>query len=301
VAIARLEIVGPRVLRRRDQDGGGAVDDAARVAGGMDVVDLLDLRVDLLRLLVERQLVALLHVLAELGERRLELAEGLERRLRARELLVIEHDRAVERAHGDDALREPAFLHRPLGVHLAGEGEAIAVVAGEALERRDEVGRDALRHERVQRAQVTVVAVDAGAVRTHRLARHALDTAADDELLLARHHAHEGEVHRLLAGAAETVQRDAGHLDRPARREHGHARDAATLLTRLRDAARDDVLDVRRVERIAGRERLQGLREELLRMLVGERSGVLLAAPTRGADGVDDPRVSHGSPFVAGY
>ena len=53
--------------------------------------------------------------------------------------------------------------------------------------RRDQIGRDALRHQRIHLAQMTVVAVDARAVRAHRQARHALDAAADDEVLLAGH------------------------------------------------------------------------------------------------------------------
>ena len=46
-------------------------------------------------------------------------------------------------------------------------------------------------------AQMTIVPIEAGLVGAQRDPRHALDTAAHDEVLLTQHHAHRGEVDRL--------------------------------------------------------------------------------------------------------
>ena len=117
------------------------------------------------------------------------------------------------------------------------------------------------------------------AVGAHRHARHALDAAGDDEVLRAGHHAHRREVDRLEPGAAEAVEGDAGDLVGPARREHRVARDVGALLADLRDAADDDVVDVRRVDpRLLG-ETVERLGEQLLRMDVRERALARLAAP----------------------
>ena len=125
---------------------------------------------------------------------------------------------AREIAHGDQALREAALLLGQLRAVLALGGEGVELRAGEALERGDQVGGDALRHHRVLLGQVRVVAVEPAAARAHRHARHGLDAAADHQVLLAGHHAHRREVHGLRAGAAEAVERHAAARRRASRR-----------------------------------------------------------------------------------
>ena len=170
----------------------------------------------------------------------------------------------------------------------------VEIGAREALDGGDQIRRDALRHHRVLLDQLRVVAVEPAAVGAHRHARHRLDAAADHEVLLPGHHAERREVHRLLAGAAEAVQRDAARSRGiPARGQHRLARDAGSLLVHVGDAARDHVLDVARIEAGARLERVQALREQVLRVHARERPGVLLALAARRANRVDDPGFAH--------
>jgi hypothetical protein len=96
--------------------------------------------------------------------------------------------------------------------------------------------------------EVQVLAVQPAAVGAHRHARHRFDAAAYDQVLHPACHAHGRKVHRLQPGAAKSVQRDAGHLVRPARGQRRHATDTGALLANLLDAAGDDVLDIGEVE-----------------------------------------------------
>ena len=301
VAIATDARAGPqavrlRVGRRREQHGARAVHDARGVPGVVHVLDAGH-AVALLGAVVEGERAGVLrHHRAEALERRRELREGLERGRRARVLVAVEHDLAVAVAHGNEARSEAPLLLGQRAAALALRGEGVDLLAGEALDRRDQVGGDALRHHRVLLDQVRVAAVDAGAVGAHRAARHRLDAAADDEVLLARHHAERGEVHRLLSGAAEAVQRHAGgRVVGPARVQHRHARDARALVAHRGHAAGDDVLDVARVDAGPRHERVQALRQQLLRVDARERPRVLLAPAARRAHGVHDPGFAHRS------
>ena len=211
-------------------------------------------------------------------------------------LVAVERDLARAVAHGDEASVEAALLLRDLAAPLALGRERVELCAAEAFDRRDQVGGDALGHEGMLLDQRRVAAVDARAVGAHRVARHRLDAAADDEVLLARHHAERGEVHRLLARAAEAVQgHAAGAVVGPAGVQHRHARDARALLADGGHAARDHVLDVARIDARARDEGAEALRQQLLRMDAGERPGLLLALAARRAHGVDDPGLAHRS------
>jgi hypothetical protein len=66
--------------------------------------------------------------------------------------------------HGDNAPREPSVLERGGGLGLARGGEGVELLACKTLQRGDQVRRDALRHYRMQRPQVGVVAVQPGTV-----------------------------------------------------------------------------------------------------------------------------------------
>ena len=172
------------------------------------------------------------------------------------------------------------------------EREAVDVLAREALARRDQVGRDALRHDGCSAlAQLLVEAVEhrrrrcpsARATSTRRRRRSPAS-------MLPGHDALRGdELTACETRAAEAVERDAGGSARASPPRARVARDARALLADLRDAARR-----RRPRRRPGRSRcacaaLQRLREQLLRVDAREPALARLAAAARGTNCVDDP------------
>ena len=84
--------------------------------------------------------------------------------------------------------------------------------------------------------------------RAQRHARHHLDPAGDHRIVCAADHALRREMDRLLAGAALPVDRRARHALGEAGRQRGVAPDIDRLLADLADAARDHVVDQRRVD-----------------------------------------------------
>ncbi len=88
----------------------------------------------------------------------------------------------------------------------------------------------------------------AGQRGAHRGARHRLDATGDDDVVVAGHHAGDGEVQRLLAGAALAVHGDTGDGLGPSGGQHGGARDVERLLAGLHDAAPDDIVDESRID-----------------------------------------------------
>jgi hypothetical protein len=119
------------------------------------------------------------------------------------------------------------------------------------------------------------------------------DAAADGEVGLAGLHLGRGHVHRLEARGAEAVDLDAGRGLGPAGVEHGGAGDVGALLADRRDAAEDDVVDLRGVEAVAVAQGLQHLGGEAQRGDLVQRA-VLLALAARGADRIVDVGVGHG-------
>ena len=118
-----------------------------------------------------------------------------------------------------------------------------------------------------------------------------LDAAADDQVLHAARDAHGGEVDGLQARAAEAVSvtpvTSSGQPAASTALRAMHAPCSPDLL----NAAHDDVLDVCRVERGASQRR-----SAPAPAAPGDgRRGAhpLLAAPARGADGIDDVGDSH--------
>ena len=130
-------------------------------------------------------------------------------------------------------------------------------------------------------------------VRAHRHARHVLDAARDDDIVLTRHHAQRGEVGRLLPRAAHPVERRAAHVHREARDQRRVARDVEPLLTELVDAAEDDVLDLGSVDADAGDELAKHVRREVVGADGGESAVPLSDGATHGSN---DDGVSHGGP-----
>ena len=91
-----------------------------------------------------------------------------------------------------------------------------------------------------------------------------LDAARDDHIVLARHHAHRGEVGRLLPRAAHAVERRTAHVHREARDQRGVARDIEPLLAELVHAPEDDVLDLGGIDADAADELPEHVRGEIV-------------------------------------
>ena len=132
--------VGAHLLAADGHDR-GPVDDAGAVAGVVDVVDALDPVVLLQRHVVEAG------VPADLGEGRLETGQPLGRGVGADQLVVVEHGETVEIDDRDDRAVEVAVGPGLRGPVVRLGGERVDVLAGPALEGRDQVGADALGHE----------------------------------------------------------------------------------------------------------------------------------------------------------
>ena len=110
--------------------------------------------------------------------------------------------------------------------------------------------------------------------------------------MLAGHDLGRGEIHRVEARGAETVDLHARHAVAEAGHERRRARDVAAGLADRIDAAEHHVIDQRRVELVAVLDRGERLRGEIERGHLVQRS-VGLAASARGADGVVDECVGH--------
>ena len=137
---------------------------------------------------------------------------------------------AVVVLDGNEAGVEASFLLGDGTAPLAFRRVGVEFFATEAFEGGDQVCRDALGHHGVKRIEVAVVAVHARLVRAHGNPGHGFHTAADDQVLLARHDPHGGKVDGLLPRAAETVEGDPGGTRfGPARVQHRHARNAGAL------------------------------------------------------------------------
>ena len=89
-----------------------------------------------------------------------------------------------------------------------------------------------------------------------------------------------GEVHRVEAGGAETIDLHARHAVAETGDQRGRARDVAARLADRIDAAEHHVVDKRGVELVAILDRGERLRREIERGHLVQRS-VGLAAPAR--------------------
>ncbi|KAH0444850.1 hypothetical protein KCU90_g644, partial [Aureobasidium melanogenum] len=81
------------------------------------------------------------------------------------------------------------------------------------------------------------------AIAAHRDAAHVFRAAGHHHLGRSECNQTRGDVHRFLAGAAFSVDREARDAVRPTRAEQRRARDIGGLLANLRDAAEDYVVD----------------------------------------------------------
>ncbi len=243
----------------------------------VDVVDLLHPVVLLQGDGVEATL------LAHRGEGRLEAGEGLDGRAGPHVLVTVEDDEAVAVAHGHHGPLEAAVLPRGRGELLRPRGEGVDVAAGEAAERGDQVGADALGDEvdvevghRVREPRAAVGADgDAG---------HRLHAAGQDEVLPAGTHLGGGEVDGLQARRAEAVLLDACHGVREPGRDGGDAGDVGALVAEGADDAEHDVVDGGGVEVRQAAAQLVDEADDEVDGLGAVQRAVGLAAPARGAD-----------------
>ena len=162
---------------------------------------------------------------------------------------------AVDVAHRRDRLLEAPLRPGLGGAPLRFDGIGVDVVAREAVFGRDQIGRDALRHEiggdRERRIDRPGAARGADADAAHRF-----DAAADRHVVLAGHDLRGGEIDRVEAGSAEAVDLHAGHVVAEARRQRAHAGDVAARFADRIDAAHHDVVDLAGVEIVAILDRL---------------------------------------------
>src|SRR5690606_26152656 len=134
------------------------------------------------------------------------------------------------------------------------DGQLVELLAGEAVERGDEVGGDALRHEVGGKGRLRVHGPGA-AVGGHGHAGHGLDAAGEDELVHAGADLGAGQVDGGQSGGAEAVDLHAGGAVRQARGQGGGAGDVGALVADRGDAADDHVIDAVFVEAgVAGAE-----------------------------------------------
>src|SRR6185503_3030169 len=116
-------------------------------------------------------------------------------------LVVIEHRLSPIVRYEKQALLKALLLNGPSALALAFERELVDLFAADSVERRDQVGADALWDLKDLLAELQIVTVEHAFIGSHGHARHALDAAGDDQVLLAAHHAHRSEIEGLEARA----------------------------------------------------------------------------------------------------
>ena len=194
--------------------------------------------------------------------------------------------------HRDNRFLEPALIPRLLGALLALHCIGVHVIARIAVLGRDQVRRDALRHEIMVERHLRVDNHRA-AIRTHGHAAHGFHAAANGHVGLAGHDFRRSKVHRFKAGGAETVylkaRRGLGVVGIQRRRTG----DVRALLAYRRDAAQDHIVDHAGIEIIAVADGLELLGGQLQRGDLVQRA-ILLALAARGARSVVNICVGHG-------
>ena len=256
----------------------------------MDVLDLLDPVVLLQRDRVEAA------DLADRRERGLERAERLDRRARADELLVVQDDVVVEVCDRDHRAGEAPLGLGRRGTLLRARRVGVDVLARELLDRRDQVGADALRDERRVVVGLRVHRPGA-AVGAHRHARHRLHAAREHEVLPAGCDLLGGDVDRLKARGAEAVELNAGDGVRKAGLDRRGLGDVPTLVADRRHTPEHDVVDALGIRSLVAHQHLVHQPYDEINGLRRVQRAVDLALAPRCADRVEHQRIGcrHGA------
>ncbi len=205
--------------------------------------------------------------------------------------VAIEDGQPVHILHRDNRFGETSFRPGARRALLRFDRISVDVVAREAIFRRDEIGRDALRHEigwnrdgRIDRPG------PAGRANAH--AAHALDAAADCEIVLAGHDLRCGEIHRVETGCAETVDLHARRDETEPGRDRSGARNVAAGFADRIDATHHDVVNGDAIDVIALLDGLESRDGEAERRNLMQRA-IGLAASARRSHGVVDIGFGH--------
>ncbi len=167
---------------------------------------------------------------------------------------------------GNDLALETTLLGRAGGELVGADADLVELGAGDLPLVGDHLGRDPLVDqvealvERLGEGEA-VLLHDAEAVGEGDVP-HVLDAAADGDVVDAGGDQGRGEVDALLGGAALTVDRGRGDLDRQPGLEPGVATDVHSLLAELLDAAADDVADLVGIDPGAIEERAVDRRQQ---------------------------------------
>ena len=220
-----------------------------------------------------------------------ERGEVLHRRGRTHVFVLGEDDDAVLVLHRHNGAVEIAVFPGMAGALLALDGIGVDVVAGEAVFRGDQVGRNALRHEIAGEVDGRVH-VPGTAGHAHADARHAFDAAGNDDVIGALRDLAGREIDGIETGGAESRDLHARRLVGVTGFEGGSFwNDGAGFEHRI-DATHDDVVDGRGVEPVAVAQRFQHLCGEARRRHFVQ-SAILLAAPARRAHVVVNEDFGH--------
>ena len=211
-------------------------------------------------------------------------------------LVLGEDGEAVDVLHRDHRILEAAFVPGLGGALLALHRIGVDVIARKAVLGRDQIGRDALRHE-IGRHRDRGVHRPGAAGGADADAAHRFGAAADGEFVLAAHDLGGGEIHGIKPGGAEAVDLDAGHGLAETRVHRGETRDVGTGLADRIDHAEDDVVDHVFAEMVALFQRFQRRRRQRHRGHLVQRA-IGLAAAARRANVVVDICLRHDALLV---
>ena len=175
---------------------------------------------------------------------------------------------------------------------MRSHGEFVDLLAGEALQRRDQIGTDALRDEMGGEIGFGILRPGA-AVGADRDARHRFDATGNDQVLPVGADFLRREVDRFQAGAAKTIELKPGRLPVPAGCERRRLADATALLAIGRNAADHHVVDLAGIQIVATGKRVQRTCEQIDRLDVVQ-GAARFAATARRANCIENHGFGHG-------
>ena len=283
---ARFQAKAVAEVAVADQDRGGPIDDAAGIAGVVDMGDPLQMRV-----FHQGDAVEAGHDLSHLFEAGLQRPKALHVGLGAHVFVMAQNGQAVLIGDGQHRSGEAPLFPGQGCPALAFHGQTVGVIAGEAVLGGDDVGAYALRHEIGLHRQAGVHG-NGGPVAAHGDAAHHLDPARDIAVASPGAHLIGGQVHRLHPAGAEAVDRQPGDRLVKVGQQDGRAGKTAALFAHLGDIPPDHILNRMAFQPVARLHRVQHAGRQCHgRQLVQAAVG---AAPAPGrADGVIDVGICH--------